>query len=339
MLCQAAARKRHRGTEVQIMEQEAPKSSKAPIQVGSLRRRVVYSLAIVRLILVPVIFLAIYYLFRMGWIVDRIVNVDAPSATLAQQVSIQFLEARRAERNYFLLHDPSYQQANRESLSRLNASLQSIQELQPEETEAVQRGLDETKRYSAQFENAAKILAEPGQEPLGRVREVVRAYEKDLDALLRNAKREPRARLVESLRDRVGSFDAQISETVQSEDPVLREATANLEASSKEILQLASHLESQNWKRVQADHGQARRLMREAEWSLTIVSTITFVLSVWVSLILPRQVAKPLMDLKKAVDAAAAGNYELHLDFQGEGEIVELAKSVDNLIQQVKAKA
>src|SRR5207302_1456372 len=44
---------------------------------ASLRRRVVYSLAIVRLILVPVIFLAVYYLFRMGWIVDRIVNVDA----------------------------------------------------------------------------------------------------------------------------------------------------------------------------------------------------------------------------------------------------------------------
>src|SRR5271154_7007989 len=65
---------------------------------NSLRKRVAYSLAIARFILVPVIFLAAYYLFEMGWIVDRIVNIDAPAATLAQQASIETLEARRAGR-------------------------------------------------------------------------------------------------------------------------------------------------------------------------------------------------------------------------------------------------
>ena len=50
----------------------------------SLRRRVLYSFAIVRLVLAPVILLAVYYLFQMGWIVDRIVSVDAPAATLVQ---------------------------------------------------------------------------------------------------------------------------------------------------------------------------------------------------------------------------------------------------------------
>ena len=80
---------------------------------GSLRRRVAYSLAIVRLILGPVILLAVYYLFAMGWIVDRIVNVDAPATTLSEQVSVEMLEARRAERNYLLLRDPAYVEANR----------------------------------------------------------------------------------------------------------------------------------------------------------------------------------------------------------------------------------
>src|ERR1700755_3591879 len=83
---------------------------------NSLRKRVAYSLAIARLILVPVIFLAIYYLFQMGWIVDRIVNLDAPAATLAQQASIKMLEARRAERDYFLLRNEKDVEANRDSL-------------------------------------------------------------------------------------------------------------------------------------------------------------------------------------------------------------------------------
>jgi CHASE3 domain sensor protein len=318
------------------MDQQADYPSDAPTHVGSLRQRIIYSLAIVRLILVPVIFLAIYYLFRMGWIVDRIVSVDAPAATMAQQASIQMLEARRAERNYFLLHDPSYLEANRKALAQLNSILQNIKELQPEEAGAAQRALIETIHYSEQFEIAAEHIAEPGQEATERVREVVRAYERDLDALLRDAKRLPRARLIESLRDRVGSFDAQIADTVQSGDPALREATANLEESSRTILQLTANLESQSWKRVQENHKQARRLIRQAEWVLTIVSAITFILSVWVSLILPKQVAKPLLDLKKAVDAAAAGNYAQKINFQGEGEIVELAKSVSDLIGHVK---
>ena len=52
---------------------------------SSLRQRVAYSLAIVRLILVPVMFLAFYYLLEMGRIVDRIVNIDAPATQLAEQ--------------------------------------------------------------------------------------------------------------------------------------------------------------------------------------------------------------------------------------------------------------
>ena len=98
---------------------------------SSLRKRVAYSLAIVRLILVPVIFLAVYYLFVMGRIVDRIVNVDAPAAKLAEQASIEMLEARRAARNYALLRDPEYLQTNQKSLTSVRQILVRIGDLEP----------------------------------------------------------------------------------------------------------------------------------------------------------------------------------------------------------------
>lgn len=37
-----------------------------------------------------------------------IVNKDAPATTLAEQVSVEMLQARRSERNYFLLNDQAY---------------------------------------------------------------------------------------------------------------------------------------------------------------------------------------------------------------------------------------
>jgi hypothetical protein len=65
----------------------------------------------------------------MGWIVDRIVSVDAPAASLAQQASIQMLEARRAERNYSLLRDTAYVSTNHDLIAEVTDFLTKIRNL------------------------------------------------------------------------------------------------------------------------------------------------------------------------------------------------------------------
>src|ERR1700732_995147 len=97
----------------------------------SLRRRIAYSLAIVRLILVPVIVMSVYYLLQIGWLVDRIVSYDAPAATLAPQDSIQRLDARHLERTYLLLYDPSSLQGNREAVKKIEGILTMMRDLHP----------------------------------------------------------------------------------------------------------------------------------------------------------------------------------------------------------------
>jgi HAMP domain-containing protein len=305
---------------------------------GSLRRRVAYSLAIVRLILAPVIFLAVYYLFAMGWIVDRIVSVDAPATTMSEQVSVEMLEARRAERNYLLLRDPAYVEANRASIAKTREMLIAIENLVPSDQSDAQKALDELHLYQQRFDRAVSILGAPGQAPPDRIQAVVRAYEKDLNELFTQARFRKRAQLVDELRSRVDSFDIQISKTVQEQDPELRLATVDLENSSQEILRRTSELESRSWKRVQEDHRQARHLINQAEWALGVVSVLTFLLSVWISFILPRQVVKPLLNLKQAVDRAAAGDSAIDFDIQGKGEVVELANSVRNLVERMHQK-
>ncbi|MFZ1204752.1 MAG: hypothetical protein WAN97_10595 [Candidatus Acidiferrales bacterium] len=308
-------------------------------RASSMRRRIAYSLAIVRLILAPVILLAIYYLFSMGWIVDRIVSVDAPTATLAQQASIQMLEARRAERNYLLLSDPAYLKANRESLERVNKLFSDIGDLQPAEQGAVQAAENQIQFYQKQFATVVTSTGQSRQATTQRIRTVLKDYEKDLDDLLRNARREPRTQLVDQMRAQVASFDAEISEAVQAGNPALRQATLGLESSSGEVMRLASNIETRSWARVEDDHKRARELMHRAEWVLTIVSMITIALSVWVSFVLPRQITKPLLTLTRAVDDAADGNYQEDFDFQGEGELIQLANSVRNLIARSRGRA
>jgi CHASE3 domain sensor protein len=305
---------------------------------SSLRKRVAYSLAIVRLILVPVIFLAVYYLFAMGRIVDRIVNVDAPAAKLAEQASIEILEARRATRNYVLFRDPEYLRANQESLTNVKQLLVRIGDLEPDEETIVQKGLDTADRYQQQFASMVSTMTESRQEPEEHLREAVLAYEKDLNALVEAARHKKRAQLIHELRTVAGSSDARITEAIQVADPALRTATPDLRASSGQILEVASELEKRNWGRVEADHKNVRQLIDRAEWSLGIVSIITLVFSVWASLVLPGQVVKPLVNLKEAVDQAATGNYEIDFELRGGGEVVELARSVQNLIAGLRER-
>ena len=316
----------------------SPRSFIVLLQGFSLRRRVALSLALVRLILVPVIFLAVYYLFAMASIVDRIVSVDAPVATNAERASIEMLDARRAETNYFLLHDPDDIARNRESLRQLEKTIQACRALQPEEKPTFDDLEAQIAFYRLSFNHAVERLGESNLPPIQSLREVVRTYQKDLDDVLAHSPRESRTRLIEMLRARIESFDAEVAAKVEENDPEIRQTSRDLATASQRIINLSTELESRSWQRVQKDHERARALLIRAEMVGGIVSVITLLVSIWVSFLLPRQVVKPLTDLKEAVDHAAAGNYEIEFDVKGDGEVVELADSVRNLLAHVREK-
>lgn len=139
---------------------------------------------------------------------------------------------------------------------------------------------------------------------------------------------ESRTRLIDMLRARVESFDTEVAAKVEGNDPEIRQTSRDLATASQRIVNLSNELESRSWQRVQRDHERARALLIRAEVVGGIVSAITLLVSIWVSFLLPRQVVKPLTDLKKAVDHAAGGNYEIEFEVKGDGEVVELADSV-----------
>jgi nitrogen fixation/metabolism regulation signal transduction histidine kinase len=285
-----------------------------------------------------VIFFAVYYLIVVGRIVERIVSFDAPAATLSQQASIEMLEARRAERNYLLLYDPSSLQANRESISKLQQILRAIRDLNAADQPLTDRALEALRQYDQQFKSAVANMQRPGEAPSARIESVLQAYEKDLDSIMKGARNKQRDQLIEELRARIGSFDTQITKTVQEGNPALRQITSDLQTSGQDVLRLTSELEARNWDRIDGDHRRARRLISHSEWALSIVSAITLLVSIWISFVLPQQVVRPLMSLKEAVDHAAAGNYEIEFEIRGEGEVVQLANSIRSLISHVRER-
>jgi CHASE3 domain sensor protein len=305
------------------------------LQRGTFRRRLAYSLAIVRLILVPVIFLAIYYLFVMGRIVDRIVNEDAPAATLAQQASIEMLMARRAERTFLLSHDPTAVHTVDQSLSDVEKIIKQIQALQPQEQGEVRLAQSAAGVYANEFRTFVSTVGGSNISGANQFQSVIQDYEKGLDDLIRREKYINKTRMIDELRARVSSFDDQIMKTIQATDPALSKVTMDLQASSKKVLKSLSAIEDQSWKAVQEDHREARQLLHRAEWTLSIVSGLTFLLSIWISFILPKQLVQPLVNLKQAVDRAISDDHEAIQNISVEGELGQLAGSIRRLIARL----
>lgn len=104
--------------------------------------------------------------------------------------------------------------------------------------------------YEQQLRAAVSIAETPGNTAIERVQEVVRAYEKDLNDLLKQARRKTRVRLVDDLRSQGESFDTKIVSTVEAGDPTLQQVTPALQASSQKVLEIASELESSGWAHV-----------------------------------------------------------------------------------------
>ncbi|HTV56203.1 MAG TPA: hypothetical protein VMI06_14970, partial [Terriglobia bacterium] len=197
----------------------------------SLRRRVVYSLGIVRLILAPVILLAVYYLVMMSRIVDRIVRVDAQVATLVETVSIQMLNARRMELNYFLLHDSGDLAASRASLADMEEILRKCVALQPADRVAVARIQAELQTYRWQLNQAVAQTNNSRLTESQRFRDVLQAYENSLDDAMKRSRHESRAKLLADLRNQGGSFDNQVAAAVAAANPAMRQATQALQTS------------------------------------------------------------------------------------------------------------
>src|SRR5215467_204622 len=169
------------------MQLAVPRVFKILAPAGSLRRRVALSLAVVRLILAPVLFLSVYYLIKMDSILDHVLNVDAPMGTLAQRASIEILQARRAERSYLLLHNPVYLQAHGKSLAHAKEILREMQNLESQEQATTGKVLQDVALYEQQFAAAVSVMKERGS-PMQRIQEVVRGYERDLNAVLKRAR-------------------------------------------------------------------------------------------------------------------------------------------------------
>ncbi len=307
----------------------------------SLKGRIGLGITISRLIFLPVIFLAVYYIAGMVNTTNQIATVDARGALLAEQIGAEITDLRRAEKNYLLLKDPAVFKRLKERSQVIVAHVEDGLDLGSGEKSHFAQMKAAVRTYASTLDQVSQSN-EPVQDAavLNQFVKSVHNYQKRIDALLAAAKQarsqEEISRSVDEISNEAMSFDRFIVQSVVASESNRARQLEELQAKGEEIDTLAREIRENSWKKVEEERGYAEHLGNQATLLITITLAVTLVLSFAFTWYLPRKVLYPIREVTQALRKASNGNYDVILRLSAKDELGELVNEFHNLVEHVK---
>ncbi len=288
----------------------------------SIRTRMTLGMVTTAAILIPVVLIAALYIQGMNEAVNRITNQDIELLHTSDRISLAFLDARRSEKSYLLLHDSSHKAEGRNHLERIR--------------ELCHRGMEIAPEISSRFDIILKA---------------VDAYALLSESLFQTADRKKR-----TLSQRTAIQYApphtlnQEQSTYTSEYP-----EANMEQASTFINErisqtLIDSIQSlQNLLTVQTDsivlfareqiRQHQKRAQQLAAWGQRNIITallVVLVILVWLLVTLPRRAVLPIKRITNAVRRLEEGDSNVQITLDSRDELSELARHLNTALARIR---
>jgi len=306
-----------------------------------MKGRIGLGITISRLIFLPVIFMAIYYIAGMVSATNQIATVDAKVARLAEQIISEIGEMQRSEKNYLLLKDPAYLKKINELSQLVIAQIEDGLFISSSERNRLAEMKEAVKAYVNNIELVSQS-GEPAQDvaALNRFTGLVRSYQKRIDSLLEVASRsksqEEISQSIDVISNEAMSFDRYIVQSVIASEPQRSKLLAELQTKGDQIGVLARQINENSWKKVEEERSHAEHLGNRATLLITITLTVTLLLSFAFTWYLPRRVLNPIREITQALRKASSGNYDVFLHLSAKDELGELVNEFHNLVDHMR---
>ena len=305
----------------------------------SLKGRIGLGITISRLIFLPVIFLAVYYIAGMVRMTDQIARVDAKSALLAEQISAEINEMRSNEKSYLLLRDPAELKKIKERAQVIVAHIDDGLETGSGERNHFAQLKNSVKSYVSTIEGIGESHGTVDDAAvLSQYTKLVRDHQTRIEWLLRVANRarskEDISRVVDEISKQAMSFDSFIVQSVLMPGP--SQSRLALQSRGEEIDTLVRQIRENSWRKVAEERSYAEHLGSRATLLITITLAVTLMLSFAFTWYLPRKVLRPIREITQAIRRASNGNYNVFLQLKAKDELGELVNEFHNLVEHVK---
>jgi HAMP domain-containing protein len=307
----------------------------------SMKGRIGLGIAASRLIFLPVITLAIFYISNMKSAATRIAYHEVKAARIADQAVQDIAEIRKSERDFLLLKDPIHLKEIDEKALRLLQQNENGLILDPSEQAKFARLRDQVEKYLNHIRSLSQTIT-----PSSKITsypyfpKMLDSYQKLVDSMVGAAKSSRTAdeinRSIVEISNPDLSFDRFVIKGLIESDPQRAILYQEMQFRGTQLETLARQISETHWKKVELEQTKIEELGDRATLLITITLVITLVVSFTFTWYLPRRVLHPLRQITQALRSASSGNYDVFLHLSAKDELGELVNEFHNLIEHMR---
>lgn len=296
----------------------------------TIRGRIALSMLYAAALIVPAVIISLFYIRRMNTAVGRIVNQDIELMHIADRISLEFLEARRGEKNFLLYGDTTYLLEGMSSLRNVSRLCAEGRRLDPALTVRFDSVCELSSAYGSLTDSllrlprpdAARVIITPD------LSELRTHYE----SLLLAASRTEDQAVRDSLRSAAALVAGEISVPIPGyrsiNDSILSIQTA-MGAQTDSII---SHAQ----RRVIQHRDRARQLATWGQRNILTVLLLVLIILVWLIIVLPRRAVLPIKRISNALSRVEEGSLDIRIQVRTRDELGQLARQLNRTLSYLR---
>jgi len=302
----------------------------------SIKTRVLLSLCLVFIVILPVVALSLYYIDGMRRIIGR-VRIDEELIKAATSVELNILKAKEAEEDYLLLRESTSVKAYRNAIETAINRLESTLKISTKEQDTIERIIQQLREYRLDFEELVSVSSQGAwdiqtQYLEDRISEYQRAYDTLLLQARTAATPEERSRLSNEARKYANSLDYLITDALKNRSPRQKALIGGFSENRKNILALAFQIVTQSASDEQKDSNKIEHLNARATRNIITTLIITMLIGIYLIVSLPKSIVKPIRRITSIIKQAEAGDLDVLVATSSKDEVGELARFLNKLL-------
>jgi len=309
----------------------------------SIHWKIAISILFAFIIILPSVSMSLFYFTSFLSKLTVITDVDVRLGRMATELSLTMLDIRRSERNFRMFGGRS----ERESAERLIAHADSVLGQAHLIAPASEKELiDELRGHLEIYSNSFNMLVEHiGRYPpetavqqktrLSRSLNEFQAAYRSILSRLEQASADKRDSILAEAVKSLDIFSLDLAEPPsQGGQPLYIQD--NLDRSSRDFLSMAHLLAERSWENMQDHKEESLRIDARAKRNIITVLILTGIVGVFMVVVLPRIIMRPITLLSRTLKKAQDGDFKAITPVQFHDEIGELARSYNNLIERFR---
>jgi nitrogen fixation/metabolism regulation signal transduction histidine kinase len=289
----------------------------------TIRGRMALSMLYAAALILPAVIISLFYIRRMNAAVGRIVNQDIELMHIADRISLEFLEARRGEKNFLLYGDTTYLLESMSSLRSVSRLCADGRRLDPALTVRFDSVCELTSAYGMLTDSMFRLPRPDGggvvitpdlSELRTHYESLLRAASETEDEAGRDSLRAAAARIAGEISVPIPGYRA-VNDSIRTLQVAMGAQTDSIIGHAR--------------RRVVQHRDRARQLATWGQRNILTVLLLVVIVLVWLIVILPRRAVLPIKRISNALRRVEEGNLDIRIQLRSRDELGQLARQLN----------